>query len=54
MKLAIENSDEKKNQVKDGVDRKSEALEAVTFDDLEAVEEIVTGAVSGLAGCCIF
>lgn len=30
-----------------------EELSVVSFEDLETVEEIVTGAVSGLAGCCI-
>lgn len=33
--------------------KKTEELVEVSFDDIETVEEIVTGAVSGLAGCCI-
>lgn len=32
---------------------KNEELTEVTFDDIETVEEIVTGTVSGIAGCCI-
>ena len=31
----------------------SEELSVVSFDDVETVEEIVTGAVSGLVGCCV-
>ena len=33
--------------------KKNQELEAVTFEDIETVEEIVTGAVSGLVACCI-
>lgn len=28
-------------------------LEEVSFEDIETVEEIVTGATSGFTGCCI-
>ncbi|WAM30568.1 MULTISPECIES: hypothetical protein [Caldicellulosiruptor] len=30
-----------------------ETLTEVTFDELETIEEIITGAASGLVGCCI-
>jgi hypothetical protein len=33
--------------------RNNEELTVVSFDDLETVEEIVTGAASGVAVCCI-
>ncbi len=33
--------------------RKLEELTSVSFEDLETIEEIVTGAVSGLVGCCV-
>ena len=33
--------------------KKTEELVEVSFDDIETVEEIVTGATSGFNGCCI-
>lgn len=32
--------------------RKNEELTEVSFDDIETVEEIVTGSVSGFSNCC--
>lgn len=54
METVANRSYEEKDFSTNSTDQKPEALEAVTFDDLETVEEIVTGAVSGLVGCCIF
>jgi len=28
-------------------------LEKVTFNEIEEMEDVISGAVSGLAGCCI-
>lgn len=33
--------------------KKTEELVEVSFNDIETVEEIVTGATSGILSCCV-